>query len=142
MNTNVEMERLRQAVAARLQLTEDALLDAQLDLAAEYRSRLVNAMWLENQQEADLLGTLPGFWSWWRMRWANRDRVVLDKLPALAVVEMRQNGRDVVEIYKAYHGPAAWGDLWPNDVLMDELETAKRDQTRAYMTLKQLFNTL
>jgi hypothetical protein len=142
MNTREEMQRLNLAVAMLLGLPIDTVLNAQLDLATEYRQHLVDTMWLASPEEAELLGTLPTFWSWWRQAWANRDRVVLDKVPALVALEWANEGRDIAELYKAYHGPAAWGPIVPNDVVMDAFTAAQREQRAAYHLLKSLFNTL
>jgi hypothetical protein len=136
MNTREEMRRLTVAVAVLLRLPTDTVLNAQLDLATEYRAHLVATEWLASDQDAELLATLPAFWSWWRQRWANRDQVVLANVPADVPLKWQEE-----ELYRAYHGPAIWGQLYPNDVVMEEFNTAKRDQRQAYQTLKQLFKT-
>ena len=135
------MQRLNVAVAMLLRLPPDTILNAQLDLATEYRQHLVDTEWLATDQESELLATLPGFWSWWRQRWANRDRVVLANVPADVPLKWQEEELDITELYRAYHGPAVWGELFPNDVVMEELNAAKRDQWQAYRNLKRLFQT-
>ena len=141
MNTRENMSLLSREVAARLGLTLDELLNMQLDLAKEYRARLVETQWIAAAADAELLGTLPLFWTWWRQRWTNRDRVVLDDLPEAAVRELRQGGYDLAIVYWTYHGPLSWTGLFPNDALWAEFDRAKRDQHRAYQHLKKLFIT-
>ncbi len=140
MNTRLEMERLSLAVAALLDLPLSQVLNAQLDLAREYCEHLVASEWLTTE-DAELLRTLPIFWTWWRQLWANRDNLILHNVPGELALKWHREGLDVRELYRAYHGPAVWGDLLPNDVLWAEFDAAKREQQQTYQHLKRLFTT-
>jgi hypothetical protein len=141
MNTKAAIERLTLAVCERLGLTLVEVVDVQVDLAHDYLKTLVEAGFLGDAADAELLALLPEFWGWWRQRWANQDRYILERVTPLDLLEWRTRGCDLHQVYADYCQPLGGLQEYPNAVIMAAFDKAKQQQNRAYAHLKNLFQT-
>ncbi len=141
MNTKQQIETLTQAICERLDLTLMQVMDVQTDLAQEHLVALATAGHLDGLDDARLMATLPEFWAWWRQRWANQDRTILERVSKLDLLEWHTRGVDTQDVYRDYCQHLTALEHYPNDVLMQAFTAAKRQQDDAFNALKNLFQT-
>lgn len=139
MNTKAEIDKLTDQVCELLDLTLEQVVETQVDLALDYLKGLVARGWLENKDDAELLSQLPEFWGWWRQRWANHDRQLLDAISRLTALEWRQSGLNLLPLYHHSCRRLNDPDTVPNDVLMAAFRAEKRQQQILFNSLKPLF---
>ncbi len=142
MNTKAEIDRLTDEVCERLDLTLLEVMEVQVDLANDYLKRMAEAGFLADKEDAALMVMVPEFWAWWRQRWANRDRNLLDGLSKLAILEWHRSGKSSRDLYYqlCQHLAHPGGQSYPNDVIMAAFQAEKRKQNTLSSTLKSLFN--
>lgn len=141
MNTKQQIKKLTLGICERLDLTLMQVMDVQTDLASEYLGTLIKSGHLSSVEDARLMAMVPEFWAWWRQRWANQDRALLERISKLDLLEWHTRGVDTQEVYRDYCQHLAGPHCYPNDVLLEAFQAAKREQNNAFNDLKNLFQT-
>lgn len=143
LNRN-ELLRQEAAIAEMLHLSPAVQAAVRTEVATVYLARLGASGRVADPDDAQLLGTLPEFSDWWRLRWAELDGRLLARAAGPAAQWLvsgalaHNPGFDVRGWYRGHFEGLTWGYLYPNDVVMDALRAEKRRQNRATATLKNL----
>lgn len=140
MNTKAEIDRLTHDICELMGLTLGQVVEVQVDLASDYLKLLVERGWLAGPEDAQLMVTIPEFWGWWRQRWANQDRQLLDSVGRLKHLGWAE-GVDMLQLYRDSCYELVCPKMYPNDVITAAFLAEKQKQNNAFTSLKNLFTS-